>query len=317
MSSRAMTVGGAGVGALALLVTGVAARAAGTAGPAAETLYYGKTSQGLSVSIPVKGTQIPRDDRAYVLYRIRHSDPLEFHPGERGATSFRGGSLTFHHLAKLGGGTIEVWFQATLTGGGKVMTGTYRERDVGFSAPVSDIRARFTATAWASRSGREWRGETADGKLLRMVVRYRLAPGHVIINGRRPLRPTYSVSLPATTRPLACRNADGTTTKISASLPTLSGDLEGSDDLANSFADAIRRAGVTPRPAGLSTPTPASATATLAGTSVTAQLAVRRLAWQGAGLAATGTLSYQGTVRTEAGTAVCGRTTSAFTVRPS
>ena len=311
---------------IALALAGIAGSASGgvgarggelaTAAPV-ETMFYGKTTQGLAVSIPVRGARIAADDRAYVLFRVRHSDPLEFHPGQRGATLFRGGHLMFHQLGKLSGGTIEVWFQATLAPGGHRLTGMYRERHTGFSAPVSDIRAGFTATAWASsQQGYSWSGKTADGKPLMLKVGYRLEPGHAIINGRRPLRPTYTVALPVTPRVLVCRTADGSSTTVNASLPTVSAELSGSDDLSNAFASALRSAGLKPN-GGLSTLGPASGTATAGGVSVSAQLNVKRLAWQSSGLATTGTLAYGGTVTTDVGTATCPRTATTFTVRPS
>ncbi len=306
-----------GVGALAAaaaaLAIGSAAPAHGTASASTETLYYGKTSQGLGVYIPVKGTEIPRDMRAYLLYWIYRHIPgssLEFHPGIRsGATAFRGGKLTYHNLGKLPGGTIETWFEARLAQGGKTMTGLYRERDTGFSPVPRDTGAvRFTAFAYAAQKGREWAGKTADGKPLRMTVRYRLVPGHVVFNGKRLQEASYTVAVPATTRPLACRNADGTSTRVDVSLPALSAALTGSEDLASSFSS---------RSAGLSTLVPARGSATAAGATVTAELSVKRLAWQGSGLAATGTLSYQGTLSDETGAATCPRTTSSFTLRPS
>lgn len=296
---------------------GVDARVGGlaTAAPA-ETMFYGKTTQGLAVSIPVRGSRIAADDRAYVLYRVRHSDPLEFHPGQLGATVFRGGHLTFHRVGKLSGGTIEVWFEATLESGGHRLTGTYRERHTGFSAPVSDVRTRFAATAWASPPGYDWAGKTADGRPLLLKVGYRLVPGHSIINGRRPLRPTYTLTLPAASRTLVCRSEDGPSMRVTALLPALKAELSGSDDLANAFASVLRAAGLKPN-GGLSSIAPASGTATEGGVSVSAELALKRLAWQGGGLAATGTLAYGGTVATDVGTAACRRTTTTFTVRPS
>jgi hypothetical protein len=285
-------------------IVAAAALFAGTAAPAGsgETLYYGKTSQGLGVSIPVKGTQIPRDLRAYLLWKMLRTapDPLEFHPGTLANLSFRGGKLAFHRLEKLPGGTIEVWFTAALARGGKTMTGTFRERDVGYSSKPKDSGTiRFAATAWASQAGRDWTGSTSDGKPLRATVGYRLVPGHVVVNGKRMQEPAYWLKLPPTTRQMTCRAADGASLKADATLPALSADLIGSDELAGSFGGH----------AGLS----GSTTATGA---ITADLAVKRLAWQGAGLAATGALSYQGTVETEAGSATCARTTTSFTVRP-
>jgi hypothetical protein len=295
-----------------VVLVATASPAHGTTGGGTETLYYGKTSQGLGVSIPVRGTQIPRDMRAYMLfwiYKHTRSAIVEFHPGiYPGATSFRGGSLVYHRLAKLEGGTIEVWFQASLKQAGKVMTGSFRERDVGFSPVPRDTgTVRFTAVAYAAEQGREWSGATADGKPLRATVRYRLVPGHSVVNGRRDKEPRFTLALPAVTRPLVCKSGDGTATNVTASIPALSQVLSGSDDLANSFGYG----------GGLSGDGRATASARSAnGTTVEAELAVKRLAWQGTGLAATGTLSYEATVSTETGTATCARRTSTFTLRP-
>jgi hypothetical protein len=297
-----------GLVAAATLAAGAVA-ALGHGASAGETLYYGRTSQGLGVYIPVRGTRIPSDMRAYVLSWIYKHTPgatSEFHPGIFGssATTFHGGRLTYHHLEKLSGGTIEAWFEATLKG--KLMTGIYRERAVGFSPVPRDTGTlRFTAYAYASQAGREWAGTTADGKPLRMTVRYRLVPGHVVINGKREQEAKYTISVPATTRLLACQNADGTTTSVNASLPALSAELSGSEDLANSFSKS----------GGLHTLLPAAGTATANGATIKAELSVKRLAWQGAGLAATGTLTYQGSLAGETGTATCARTTTAFTLR--
>ena len=123
-------------------------------------------------------------------------------------------------------------------------------------------------------------------------------------------------SLSATTRTLTCRDADGTVTKASTQLPPLTEELSGSDDLSNAFASVLRAAGV-PARAGLSTTVLATGTATADGASVTAQLSVKRLAWQGGGLTATGTLGYQATVTTDLGTATCSRVATAFNARPS
>jgi hypothetical protein len=289
--------------ALAAVVAGagVAAGSAVPAGPG-ETLYYGKTSQGLGVSIPVKAAKIPGDLRAYLLWKmIRTGDPLEFHPGPLGAVSFRGGKLAFHRVERLPGGTIEVWFTAVLSRDRKSMTGTFRQRDAGYSAKPKDSGTiRFGARVWASQAGQDWTGSTSDGKTLRAVVGYRLVPGHVVVNGKRMLEPAYRLDLPPTTRPLSCRTGDGAALKVDAALPALSASLRGSDELANSFGYG----------SGLS----GTASGTTAG--VQGDLSVKRLAWQGAGIAATGTLSYQGTVTTEAGEATCARTTSSFTLRP-
>jgi hypothetical protein len=307
-----------------LRITGLVAAAvlaAGTAGAtlahgtsvARETLYYGKTTQGLGVYIPIQGRQIPHDMRAYVLfwiYRRTRDATSEFHPGiYPGATSFRGGRLAYHHLAKLPGGTIEVWFQATLKQAGKVMTGSYREIDSGFSpVPRDTSTVRFTAVAYASEVGREWTGATSDAKQLRARVGYKLVPGRVVFNGGREREPKYTIAVPATTRPLACRNGDGTMTKIAASLPALSAELVGSEDFAASFS---------PKAGSLSTVAPAIATATDSrGASTKVELVVKRLAWLGGGLAATGTLSYEGTLPSETGIAACARVVSAFTLRP-
>jgi len=300
----------AGLVAAAALAAG-ASLAHGTTG--GETLYYGKTTQGLGVYIPVKGTEIPHDLRAYVLswmYRHTREATSEFHPGIfPGATTFRNGRLSFHKREKLSGGTIEVWFQADLKQGGKVMTGSYREIATGFSpVPRTTGTVRFTAVAFASEAGREWTGATSDAKPLRATLRYRLVPGHAIINGVRETEPRYTIAVPATTRPLACRNADGTTTRIAASLPALSAELSGTEDFAASFL---------PKAGSLSTLVPASATATDSrGTTTKAELAVKRLTWQGSGLAATGTLSYEGSLTSETGTAACSRVVSTFTLRP-
>jgi hypothetical protein len=121
--------------AVAAVAVGTTAPAGSTAGASNETLYFGRTSQRLGVSIPVQGTQIPRDMRAYLVWKMIPTVPggLEFHPGLFTGMSFHGGRLTWHHLEKLSGGTIEVWFQAALTRGGKTMTGSYRQRDAGWS----------------------------------------------------------------------------------------------------------------------------------------------------------------------------------------
>ena len=280
---------------------------------ARETLYYGKTTQGLGVYIPVRGTEIPHDMRAYVLYWLyRHTRDatLEFHPGIfSGATAFRSGQLTFHKREKLSGGTIEVWFQAELKQGGKLMTGSYRQVDTGFSSVRRTTgTVRFTAVAFASEVGRDWSGATSDAKPLHATLRYTLVPGNAIVNGVRDKDPRYTIALTATTRPLACRNADGTTTRIAASLPALSAELSGSEDFAASFL---------PKAGSLSTLVPASATATdPRGTTTKAELVVKRLTWRGGGLAATGTLSYEGTLASETGTAACARIVSGFTLRP-
>jgi hypothetical protein len=301
----------AGLVAAAALAAGASLAHGSTA--ARETLYYGKSRQGLGVYIPVRGTEIPRDLRAYVvywLYRHTREATSEFHPGIfSGATAFRGGRLTFHKREKLSGGTIEVWFQAGLKQGGKLMTGSYREVDSGFSpVPRTTGTVRFTAVAYASEAGRDWAGATADAKPLRATLRYRLVPGNVVVNGARTTEPRYTIALPATTRPLACRNADGTTTRIAASLPALTAELSGTEDFAASFL---------PKAGSLSTLLPASATATDSrGTTTKAELAVQRLTWQGGGLAATGTLSYEGSLTSETGTAACQRVVSAFTLRP-
>jgi len=301
----------AGFAAAAALAAGASLAHGSTA--ARETLYYGKTTQGLGVYIPVRGTEIPHDLRAYVLYWIyKHTRDatLEFHPGIfSGATSFRGGRLTFHKREKLSGGAIEVWFQADLKQGGKVMTGSYRQIDTGFSSvPRTTGTVRFTAVAFASEAGRDWAGATSDAKPLHATLRYTLVPGSTIVNGVRDKDPRYTIALPATTRPLACRNADGTTTRIAASLPALSAELSGSEDFVASFL---------PKAGSLSTLVPASATATdPRGTTAKAELVVKRLTWQGGGLAATGTLSYEGSVTSETGTAACSRVVSGFTLRP-
>lgn len=60
----------------------------------------------------------------------------------------------------------------------------------------------------------------------------------------------------------------------------------------------------------------ASGSSTSNGALLKADLTLRKLAWQGNGLAATGTLGYQGTVTTEVGTAGCARVTTTFTLRP-
>ncbi len=295
---------------VAAAATTAAAVAIGTAAPASsttETLYYGKTSQGLGVSIPVKGTQIARDTRAYPLWKMIRtaSGALEFHPGQLAAMSFRGGSLAYHKLAKLPGGTIEVWFQARLARSGKTMTGTFRERDVGYSPKPKDTGTiSFVAAAWSSQIGVAWAGKTADAKPFAATMRHRLVPGHVIFNGKRQPDSQYTLAIPATTRQFTCQASNGTSRKITASLPALSADLTGSDDLANSFSKS----------GGLSGSTSGSATA--AGIAVKADLTVKRLAWQGSGLAATGTLAYQGTLTTETETAACARTTTTFTLRP-
>ena len=219
--------------------------------------------------------------------------------------SFRAGRLTFHKLAHLPGGTIEVWFTAALTKSGKTMTGTFRERDVGFSSKPRDSGTiRFSAAPWASLAGCEWTGKTADGRPLRATVGYRLVPGNVIVDGKREQMPEYAIKVPPTTRQLTCQTSDGAATTITATLPALTGKLIGSDDLAKTFSKQGGLFGL------------GAVAGTASGASIKADLYVKHLAWQGNGLAATGTLSYQGTVKSELGDATCTRTTSSFTLRP-
>jgi len=285
-----------------------AATGTAPAGRTTETYYYGKTGQGLGVSIPVRGTQIPRDSRAYLVWKMIRSlpDGLEFHPGLVASMSFRGGKLVFHRLEHLPGGTIEVWFQARLSQGGKVMTGTFRERDVGYSArPKDSGTIRLRASAWASLlAGYEWRGATADARPLQAAASYRMVPGNVIVDGKREQEPKYMLKLLPATRQLACRLDGGTSTKIAVTLPALTAELNGSDDLDNTFSKHGGLFGV------------AAGSATSNGATVKAELYVRRLAWQGTGLAATGTLAYQGTLSGELGQGTCARTSSSFTRRP-
>lgn len=278
----------------AALVSGGAASVRAAAG---EQLYYGVTSKGLQVTLPVRGDRIVTEGlRSYLLYRIARSDIVEFHPQGSGFV-FRNRKLVWHrHVNR--GNVFDVTFRATLSADGSTMTGSYREHNYVYGHWVDTGTIRFSARRWAGEQGVEWTGKAATGAPLSLLVGYRLVPGHVILNGKRTREPSFELTAPAVTVPLTCTDAAGARAVVPVTLPALRGALSGRIDYP-AFATGLRSAAGEPARASGTTPQ---------GTAVDAQLSIEKLSWRGGGLVATGALA--------ASAGSCDPLSTTFTLHP-
>jgi hypothetical protein len=285
--------------AVAALAGAIASGVSGGVRANPQQMYYGVTSRGGQVTFFVQGNAIvPAGIDSYLLYRIGHSDWLEFHP-RSGQLVFRGGKIAYHHFQKLGGGSVETWLTARLAQNGDRMAGTFRERDNIYGHWVDTGTLRFAATRWAAENGVAWIGKTAAGEPLPLLVSFKQVPGHTIVNGKRTVDQAFEVSAPAIATTLACRDAAGVAASVPVTLPPLKGSLYGRVDYP-SFATGLKSLGA------------ATATATTPQEiTLDASLVVTKLSWR-SGLVATGTLKVA--ARPAGGS--CDATNTGFTAHP-
>jgi hypothetical protein len=305
---------------------GVPSRAGG-AGTTAGRFYYGHTSKGVGALLFVRGDVLvgwselsaprsriegrlvntcPEGRRCAKQTRLTGIVPVNPHLSIR----LQGDKLSFHLLFHHG--EQEEWLDARRTAGGRAITGWTRYRDhfPGYG-PSESGKISFTTRLWAASAGASWAGKTADGQPLRMSIGYKLVPGS-IVNGRRSLRPVFTVAVPETPRRLVCRSVDGVETTLRVSLPALSGEL-----VQVGGWPQRARLDLYPTAWRLRTNGPArGSAATPDGVSIEAELSIERIEWRSSGLAATGSLSYRATPASGGSLSTCAAVRTDFTMHP-
>ncbi len=281
---------------VAAAIAGLAPAGTVTTAPSAQS-YFGKTSKGMFVQLDLRGQVLTK--HSFIDGVLWHTCTPGFHcTKKRWPTDvislnpykeipFSGNRISYHRVVK----DANWWLEARVEQGGRVISGWVRQSNhaPGYT-PEDSGKVFFTARLWASSEGAAWTGKTSDGKPLTMSVGYR----------------NWDADVPFTvnelSRPLTCREPGGVASTHQVTIPKVEGAMRGLYWRSDRKYQYPAHTGV---PARGSVTTPE-------GVAVQATVNVTKLAPQGSGLAATGSLKLEGTGADYA----CQPVTTTFTVRP-
>jgi len=268
---------------------------------ASEQWYYGRTSQGEPVSIDLRnGATVGRSNapanfqpRQFVMWTkggIERPIP--------GGLRFGPGRIAYHRSFHEGAIRVEVWFRARREASGRRINGTYRDvtRSPGYRS-VDTGSLRFATALWAASGGAEWIGTTAEGRRIALSLFSRPAPAAT---------PRFSLEVPEVSHTLRCPTADGSgPVDITATARDLTAPLVGAPPVRGGFRFTTGLQTAPEQPAR-------GSVLTTQGVSVTAELRITHLRWQGTGLRAIGRLTFSGAN----GAGSCDPVSTAFTLHP-
>jgi hypothetical protein len=287
----------------ALATTGIAAGLVPSAATAPDKddakIYFGLTSKGLWADLEVRGQKLLRDSVVYgqivnhcqkgstkCLKQVWLSDVIDLSPYR--TLTFKGDQLSYYRAHK---GYFKEWLELRRTQGGNVVSGWLRQWSQPPGYGVGDTgKVSFTTRAWAASAGYPWSGKTADGKPVTMTVGF-TSSAH------------YPLTVVKLSRQLVCGGRP-----FQVTVPRVEGMLGGAFYMdgkkpagdVNTDPDAPARGSVT----------------TPDGVAAQAVVAVTKLAPQGKGLVARGTLRLTGTLLDDAGKHPCVPVATTFKAAP-